>query len=338
MRVADVWLRSSGLPTKKSVSLGYGVVVIMNGSAQKELFFEGVRIADTFAEAFPATATRLIVTAVSHRWAGIAAQVFCGNATSVIACDVEAAVERTLDASETPDGRPGVSILAFAFDRKSLEAAVQKRTGQCILTCPSTACFSGLPVTSEGQISIGGSLRYFGDGHQQSKNLGDRRFWRIPVMDGEFVCEDLFGTVKGIAGGNLLICGRTPAAALLAAEQAVAAVAEFSEVILPFPGGIVRSGSKVGSKYPTLRASTNEAWCPGLRGLVDSEVPADCQATYELVFDGLSEQALTVAMKAALQAAVAVRDILLISAGNYGGKLGRFHFHLKDLLPGSCSE
>ncbi len=310
----------------------------MNAGSQQDLFLDNVRIADTFAEAFPATATRLIVTAVSQRWAVIAAQVFCGNATSVIACDVEAAVERTLAASETPDGRPGISILAFAFDRAALETAVQKRTGQCILTCPSTACFNGLPVTADGQITVGGSLRYFGDGYQQSKKLGKRRFWRIPVMDGEFVCEDKFGTAKGIAGGNLLICGRTSAAALLAAERAAEAVAEFPDVILPFPGGIVRSGSKVGSRYPALRASTNQAWCPGLRGLVDSELPADCQATYELVFDGLSEQAVTAAMKTALQAAVTVPDCLLVSAGNYGGKLGRFHFHLKDLLPGIGPE
>ena len=225
----------------------------------------GVRIADTFAEAFPITAARLIVTAEKLHWAKTAASVFCGNATSVIACDIESAIERTLPPAETPDVRPGVSLLAFAFSREALGKAVAARVGQCILTCPTTACYNGLPgCPKEKQIAIGGQLRYFGDGFQTSKKLLGRRLWRVPVMDGEFTCEDRFGTVKGVAGGNLLFCGTTQAAALRAAEKAVAAIRKLPDVILPFPGGVVRSGSKVGSRYKKLKASTNDAYCPTL--------------------------------------------------------------------------
>lgn len=303
-----------------------------------QLNLRSLPVADTFAEAFPARATRLIVTADSARWASVAAAEFCGNATSVIACDVEAAVERLLPASETPDGRPGVAVLAFAFSRNALETAVQKRTGQCILTCPGTACYSGLSPEPENQIRVGGSLRYFGDGFQQSKKLGARRFWRIPVMDGEFVCEDRFGVVNGIAGGNLLLCGTSRATALQAAERAVDAIADLPDVILPFPGGVVRSGSKVGSRYAVLKASTNEAWCPSLRGLVNSELPDECQAVYELVLDGLSREAIEVAMQRGMQAAAEGDGLLMISAGNYGGKLGPHHFYLKDLLKKDCTK
>ncbi len=226
------------------------------------LAIDNVPIEDTFAEAFPMTAARLIVTAQTPDWARTAAQVTTGYASSVIGCDAEAGVERILVPDETPDGRPGVSLLLFAFSRDALQKALVNRVGQCVLTCPTTACYNGLPVVKEKAIRIGGNLRFFGDGFQFSKLLGAglpgpyrRRFWRLPVMDGEFTCEDFFGTIKGVAGGNFLIVGATPAAALAAAEAAVAAIRDVPGVILPFPGGVVRSGSKVGSKYKKLRAA-----------------------------------------------------------------------------------
>ena len=237
------------------------------------LILNGVEIIDTFAEAFPIKAARLIITAANERWARTAATVLCGNATSVIACDVEAAIERDVPASETPDGRPGVAVLVFAFSLDGLTKALQGRVGQCILTCPTTACYNGITdCPKEKRIKIGGGIRYFGDGFQKSKKLGDQRFWRIPVMDGEFLCEDQFGTVTGVAGGNLLICGTNVTSALAAAEAAVEAIRSGTDVALPFPGGIVRSGSKVGSRYPKLKASTNDAYCPTLRSLVTSEL------------------------------------------------------------------
>lgn len=305
----------------------------MTAAQIQTLQLHGVEIVDTFAEAFPIKAARLIITADSVRWANTAATVMCGNATSVIACDVEAAIERQMDAGETPDGRPGVAVLVFGFSVAGLGKALQGRVGQCILTCPTTACYNGIfDCPKEKQIRIGGGIRYFGDGFQVAKKFDNRRYWRIPTMDGEFVCEDYFGTITGVAGGNLLICGLNSSAALTAAEAAVEAIGTGSDVALPFPGGIVRSGSKVGSRYPKLKASTNDAYCPTLRGLTKTELPDHCHAVYEIVIDGLSFDAVQSAMKRGLHAAVACPGVLRITAGNYGGKLGKHHFHLKDLL------
>ncbi len=289
-------------------------------------------IDDTFAEAFPMRGTRLIITAVDEALAMIAAQEFCGNASSVIGCDAEAGIERKIPAEETIDGRPGVAVLAFALDKASLEKAVAARVGQNVLTCPTTACYSGLTSDAkQDRIKVGSQLRFFGDGFQFSKQLEGRRFWRIPVMDGEFLCEDVAGTVKGIGGGNLLLCGRTQAETLAAARAAAAAISVLPGVVLPFPAGIVRSGSKVGSKYPALAASTSEKWCPSLRGQTETALRPGEQAVYEIVIDGFSAQAVMSAMKAGLNAAAALPGVLRISAGNYGGKLGPHHFHLRQL-------
>jgi formylmethanofuran--tetrahydromethanopterin N-formyltransferase len=290
-----------------------------------------VPIEDTFAEAFPMTAARLVVTAETTAWAQTAGQVTTGYASSVIGCDAEAAVERTLSSDETPDGRPGVSLLLFAFSRDALQKALVNRVGQCVLTCPTTACYNGLPLVKDKNVRIGGNLRFFGDTFQFSKKLEGRRFWRMPVMDGEFVCEDWFGTVKGVAGGNLLIVGASQAAALAAAEAAVAAIRRVPGVILPFPGGVVRSGSKVGSRYKKLRASTNDAFCPTLRGQVASSLPEGANAVYEIVIDGTDLPAVEEATRVGVRAACR-QGVLRISAGNYGGKLGPFHLHLHKLL------
>src|SRR5215831_73134 len=228
------------------------------------------------------TAARLVVTAETAAWAQTAGTTATGYAASVIGCDAEAGIERPLSDSETPDGRPGISLLFFAFSRDALQKAVINRVGQCILTCPTTACYNGLPLVEDKTIRIGGNLRFFGDGYQFSKKLEGRRYWRLPVMDGEFTCEDVFGTTKGVAGGNFLILGESQAKALAAAEAAVAAIRRLSGVILPFPGGIVRSGSKVGSRYKRLRASTNDAFCPTLRGLVQTALPETVNAVYEI--------------------------------------------------------
>ena len=293
---------------------------------------QGVEIEDTFAEAFPMTAARGIITAASASWAMTAAREATGYASSVIGCDAEAGVETTVDAEATPDGRPGVSVLFFGFGRERLEKAVVNRVGQCVLTCATTAFYNGLTV-GEKTISVGGQLRFFGDGHQMSKQLGDRRFWRIPCMDGEFTCEDVFGTTKAVAGGNFLILADSQRAGLVAAEAAVAAIAPLRDVALPFPGGIVRSGSKIGSKYKTLKASTNDAYCPTLRGSVKSALPEGVQAVYEIVIDGLSEEAVARATRAGILAACR-EGVVRISAGNYGGKLGPHHFHLHKVLAG----
>ncbi|WP_406697026.1 formylmethanofuran--tetrahydromethanopterin N-formyltransferase [Singulisphaera sp. Ch08] len=294
------------------------------------LAINGVAIADTFAEAFPMTAARAIITADSPTWAEIAGRTMSGYATSVIACDAEAAIERVLTPEETPDGRPGVSVLVFAFSRDALEKAMINRVGQCVMTCPTTACYNGLPL-GEKTINVGGRLRYFGDGWQISKRLDGRRYWRIPVMDGDFTCEEVFGTTKGVAGGNIILLGIDPAETLAATEAAVVAMRACPDVILPFPGGIARSGSKVGSKYKKLRASTNTAFSPGLRGLVDSVLPPEVQCVYEIVIDGLTLESVERATALGIRAG-AVPRIVEITAGNYGGKLGPFHIRLPDVL------
>jgi formylmethanofuran--tetrahydromethanopterin N-formyltransferase len=295
------------------------------------LTINDVPLDDTFAEAFPMTAARLIVTAATAAWARTAGAEATGYAASVIGCDAEAGVERELGPDETPDGRPGVCLLLFAFNRDALQKAVVNRVGQCVLTCPTTACYNGLPVVKDKAIRVGGNLRFFGDGFQLSKLLDGRRYWRVPVMDGEFTCEDFFGTVKGVAGGNFLIVGRTQEAALSAAEAAVAAVRTVPGVIAPFPGGVVRSGSKVGSRYKKLKASTNDAYCPTLRGLVKSALPEGAGAVYEIVLDGVDLSSVEAATRAGVRAACRP-GVLRISAGNYGGKLGPYHLHLHRLL------
>lgn len=303
----------------------------MPGSAR--MMIDGVMIEDTFAEAFGMRGTRLVVTAAELHWARIAGETATGFATSVIGCGVEAGIECDLDGEETPDGRPGISILLFAVSREALGKAVRDRVGQCVLTCPGTACYAGM---TEGEpLRLGGVLRYFGDGHERAKRLDGRRYWRIPVMDGEFVCEDTIGQKKAVGGGNFLILGRSHPEVLAAAERAIAAMREVRAVIMPFPGGVVRSGSKVGSRYKGLIASTNQAFCPSLKGGGETALGPEIGSVLEIVIDGLTEAAVGQAMTAGIRAACsqgADRGILRISAGNYGGKLGPFHFHLRKLL------
>jgi formylmethanofuran--tetrahydromethanopterin N-formyltransferase len=299
------------------------------------LTLNSVPIEDTFAEAFPMTVARLVVTAETPGWARTAGLTATGYAASVIGCDAEAGIERELSPDETPDGRPGAALLFFGFSRDALQKAVVNRVAQGVLTCATTACYNGLTGDPGKTIRVGGNLRYFGDGWQISKLLDGKRYWRIPTMDGEFLCEDVFGTVKGVAGGNFLIHGASQAAALAAAEAAVAAIRQLPGVILPFPGGVVRSGSKVGSKYKALKASTNEAYCPTLRGAVKSALPDGVNAVYEIVIDGLDLEAVQRATRDGIRAACRP-GVLHISAGNYGGKLGPHHIRLHDLFPASA--
>jgi formylmethanofuran--tetrahydromethanopterin N-formyltransferase len=289
-------------------------------------------VVDTFAEAFGMWGARILVTAASPHWAMNAARSLTGFATSVIGCKCEAGIERELDASETPDGRPGSAVLRFAPDRDGLAKRLNERVGQTVLTCPTTACFNGLESNQEADV--GGKLRFFGDGWQASKVIGGRRFWRIPVMEGEFLVEERFGMVKGVAGGNIIMLGDSAASALRSAEAAAEAMHAVEGVILPFPGGIARSGSKVGSKrYKNAIASTNDVLCPTLRAQVDhTEVPEGVEAVFEIVIDGLAPEPVAEAMRVGLEAA-ARAGARQITAGNYGGSLGEHHFHLKELVP-----
>jgi formylmethanofuran--tetrahydromethanopterin N-formyltransferase len=307
-----------------------GGIAILDSPGELALNIGPTFIVDTFAEAFGMRYCRLIVTALDDYWLDAALREFTGYSASVIACDAETGVERMLSARETPDGRPGAAVMAFGFSVDKLAQAVANRTGQCLMTCPTTAVFDGLPG-AEGRIPLGKHLRFFGDGYQKSKLLEGTRYWRIPVMDGEFVVVESLGVAKGVAGGNILVMGRDLPTTLEAAKQAVAAVGALPGTMTPFPGGVVRSGSKVGSRYKALKASTSDAFCPTLRGRVESQVVPDAHCVYEIVIDGESEAAVGQAMAAALHAAA--RDgVVAISAGNYGGKLGKHHFHLRQLV------
>ncbi|RPI88365.1 MAG: formylmethanofuran--tetrahydromethanopterin N-formyltransferase [Chloroflexi bacterium] len=290
---------------------------------------EGVTIVETFAEAFPMWAARMVITAAGPEWARLAAETASGLATSIVGCNCEAGVDQMLTPEQTRDGRPGAAVLLFAVSRDALEAAILNRAGQAVMTAPTTALFDGL---SDGErLSLGNKLRYFGDGFQSSKVIAGKRYWRIPVGDGEFLVEENISAVKGVGGGNFLILGENQLAALNAAACAAAAVRDTPGAIAPFPGGICRSPSKVGSRYQGLRASTNDSFCPTLRGRSAEALPDGCQAVYEIVIDGIDELAVKNAMRAGILAACKP-GVLTISAGNYGGKLGPYHFHLHELL------
>ena len=314
------------------------------------MLLNGIQIDDTYAEAFNMRGTRVIITAQNHKWAYHAANAMTGFATSVIGCGVEAGIERELSSNETPDNRPGVSVLMFAMGSKVLMQQLETRMGQCILTCPTAAAFAGIASDDQigvEQINLGKHLRYFGDGYQTSKLIPDSngkgtRYWRIPVMDGEFLVQETTGMVRAIGGGNFLILATSQTSALHAAETAIEAMKQVPNVIMPFPGGVVRSGSKVGSKYPSMFASTNDAFCPTLKGLVATELDDDIESVMEIVIDGLSFEDIATSMKVGIEAICALNKnggeesgVKRISAGNYGGKLGPHHFKLHEIMSGT---
>ena len=297
------------------------------------MIVNGVAIDDEFAEAFGMKATRVIITAQNLAWAYHAANAATGVATSVIACGCEAGVERELTPAETPDGRPGVAILLFAMSGKELAKQVERRIGQCVLTSPTSAAFAG--IGGGEPVALGKNLRFFGDGFQASKQIAGKRYWRVPVMDGEFLVEETTGVVPAVGGGNFLVLAESQPQALAACEAAIMAMRKVPNVIMPFPGGVVRSGSKVGSRYKALGASTNDAFCPTIRGITRSQLSPEIGSVMEIVIDGLTADDIAASMKAGIGAVTALgraQGIHRISAGNYGGKLGKYHFKLREIL------
>jgi len=292
----------------------------------------GVIIEDTYAEGFYMSGTRFLITADTPEWALEAAQKATGFATSIIACGCEADIESTFDSG--PDGRPGAAVVIMSMNHTLVAEQTLNRVGQCVMTCPTTACFNGWDGGEP--IDVGKSLRYFGDGFQSSKLLFGRRFWRIPVMDGEFLCEERFGSFEQGSDSNLILFGADRAATLKAAEAAAAAMRRSGGVILPFPGGLVRSGSKVGSKYKKLHASTYHNCCPTLKDRADTRIPPGANCVYEIVLCGAKQADIRRAMAAGVRAA-ALPGMVSISAGNYGGSLGKVHYPLYEILRGEGS-
>ena len=288
-------------------------------------------VVDTFAEAFPMWAARIVITAETSGWADTAARSLTGFATSVIGCKCEAGIERELDPSETPDGRPGVNALLFAPDRDGLAKRLVERVGQTVLTCPTTACFSGLE--GEETVDVGGQLRFFGDGYQASKMLDGRRYWRVPVMEGEFLVQERFAVAEGVAGGNIIMLGRDSASALRAAEAAAAAMRAVRDVITAVPGGDRpqrQQGRLALQRVDGLdqRRAVPDAAGAGARhqgaggrqlGVRDRHRRADGRSAVS--------EAMAVGLEAAARSGASQ-----VTAGNYGGDLGPYHIALKDLV------
>jgi formylmethanofuran--tetrahydromethanopterin N-formyltransferase len=290
-------------------------------------------VADTFAEMFPLWAGRILITAENEKWALTAASVATGFATSVIMAPAEAAIDQPVPANQTPDNRPGILIQIYNRDRFELKHQLMERIGQCIMTCPTTSAFNGL-TTAKRKLTVGRSLRYFGDGFQKKTMVGDRKCWKIPVMEGNFIVEDGFGAQEAVAGGNFMIFAENQASGLKAAEAAADAIRAFApDVIMPFPGGVCRAGSKAGSLKYKMKASTNHPYCPTLRTVVpDSVVPENVNSVYEIVINGLTLDAVKNAMKQGVTAAANAHGVVKISAGNYGGKLGPYKAFLKEAI------
>ena len=293
----------------------------------------GVEIEDTFAEMFPMWVGRVLITAENEKWALTAANVATGFASSIIMSPAEAGVEGLVPPEETPDGRIGALIQIYHRTRAALKNQMVLRIGQCIMTCPTTAAFDGLPEAKR-KLKVGRSIRLFGDGFQRKDMVGDRKVWKIPVMEGVFIVEDTFGVAQAIAGGNFLILAENRSAGLKAAEEAVNAIKNnVKGVILPFPGGVCRAGSKAGSLKYKLKASTNHPYCPVIRKLVpESKVPENVKSVYEIVINGLNLDVVKQAMAEGIKAAVKVPGVVKISAGNYGGRLGPYKAYLKEIL------
>ena len=298
----------------------------------------GVEIEDTFCEAFGAFFARILVTAKNEKWVKIAAQVATGYGTSTIHCDAEAGIDVFVSPDKTPDNRPGVILMYFKGKKDQMSMVLTNRIAQCIVTCPTTACFDAIngsiDPSKEFEIKTGNNIRYFGDKFEEKlEGVFPFEAWKIPVMDGEFVIQSIFKVGKGIAGGNFLIIGKDQDSAIEAAEKSIEAIKDIPNVIAPFPGGIARSGSKVGSKYSFLNASTNEPLCPTLRGKIDyTQLREGDKCVYEIIFDGATEEAVKTAMKIGIEAAVKIPGINRISAGNYGGKLGKFQYKLHEIF------
>jgi len=291
------------------------------------------KVVDTFAEMFSLWAGRILITAENEKWASTAANVATGFATSVIMAPAEASIERIVPADKTPDNRPGMLIQIYNRDRFELKHQLMERIGQCIMTCPTTAAFNGFE-TAKRKLAVGRSLRYFGDGFQKKAMIGGRKCWKIPVMEGNFIVEDGFGAQEAVAGGNFMIFAQNQASGLKAAEAAADAIrTKAPDVIMPFPGGVCRAGSKAGSLKYKMKASTNHPYCPTLRTLVpDSVVPENVASVYEIVINGLTLDAMKNAMKQGVTAAAKTDGVVKISAGNYGGKLGPYKAFLKDAI------
>jgi len=293
----------------------------------------GVEIEDNFAEAFGIKVSRILITAATRKLALVAATEATGYGTSVIGCPAEAGIDGYVPPQETPDGRPGYIIMICNMNKDKLDHELLERVGMCILTAATTAVFDWMEESDE-KLKTGQKLKFFGDGYEQTLDIQGRKIHSIPLMSGDFLVEAELGIRAGVAGGNFFILAENQPAGLLAADAAVDAIEAVAGAITPFPGGIVASGSKVGStKYKFLGASTNEKMCVTLKDEVEGcQIPENVNGVYEIVIDGVDEEAVKAAMKAGIEAAVKISGVIQISAGNFGGNLGKYKIKLHELF------
>ncbi|HQU43087.1 MAG TPA: formylmethanofuran--tetrahydromethanopterin N-formyltransferase [Pirellulales bacterium] len=296
-------------------------------------------IDDTYAEAFRSIYAEVLITARDRGWLNRAVASATGNASSTILCDCEAGLDRYVgpggdESFITPDGRPGAllqfHVPRFRKDRvEALQRSLLVRLSQNVLTCPTAACFS--PLDGDAYFKLGRKIAFFGDGYQRREVCYGRRVWVIPILGGEFVIDRRFAYRDGLMGGNLWFLGRDIDAAVLAAERARDAAAAIPGVILPFPGGIAASGSKAGSRYSFAVASTYAEFCPTLRDKLGerSRVPDGVQSIMEIIINGRDLETIAAATQAAIRAAVDTPGLVTISAGNYGGRLGKSFIYLR---------
>jgi formylmethanofuran--tetrahydromethanopterin N-formyltransferase len=298
----------------------------------------GAIVDDTYAEAFRSIYVEFLITARDQAWVEHAVNAATGNASSTIMCDCEAGLDRFVgmgpdDSFQTPDRRPGaivqLHIPRFRKDRvEALESAALVRISQNVLTCPSASCFN--LIDSDTYFRMGRKIAYFGDGFQKRIERFGRKMWWIPTLGGEFILDRRLGYTDGLMGGNLWFLGESEDAALAAAAAGVAAIRTCPGVIMPFPGGIAGSGSKAGSKYRFTVASTYEKFCPQLIGdpIAKSELPPNARSVMEIIMNGRDIGAIARATQAAIGASVNTPGLLRISAGNYGGRLGKSLIYL----------
>ena len=295
-------------------------------------------IEDTYAEAFKSVFVEFLITARDRKWLDHAVAATVGNASSTIMCDCEAGLDRyvgpgSAEPDFTPDGRPGavvqLHVPRFRKDHKqALERVSLVRISQNVLTCPTASCFNLLDT--DEYFRMGRKVAYFGNGYQKRIERFGRKMWWIPTLGGEFILDRRLGYTPGLMGGNLWLFGADVDSALEAAERGAVAVQQTPGVIMPFPGGIAASGSKAGSRYSFAIASTYEKYCPELRDVaaVDSQVPAGVNSIMEIIMNGRDLESINVATQAAIAAARDTHGLLRISAGNYGGRLGKSFIYL----------
>lgn len=293
---------------------------------------------DTYAEAFRSLYAEVLITARDRTWLDHAVAAATGNASSTILCDCEAGLDRYVgpggdESFATPDGRPGAIVQfhlpRFRKDRlEALERVLLTRLSQNVLTCPTASAFNLLDT--ETYFKLGRKIAFFGDGHQFRDVRHGRRVWVIPILGGEFILDRRFGCREGLMGGNLWFFGRTLDAALDAAEKARDAAAEVPGVILPFPGGVAASGSKAGSRYKFSIASTYAEYCPTLRDKLGdaSRLPPGVNSVMEIILNGVDLPTIAEATRRAIDASLDTPDLIRISAGNYGGRLGKSFIYL----------